>query len=171
MFIPPAVVGRVDRLGLPERFVAVHALSNEEARNWQPAKWRELVARLIDEQGLAVVEVGLRPVASDARAGYVDLCGRTTVVETAEVLRRAQLFIGVDSGPAHLANGVGVPGVVLLGHFRGFTRYVPYDGGYGDGTVATLIHHEGPVAGVAVKEVLERAAARLGRRPDPSRLP
>ena len=41
--------------------------------------------------------------------------GKTTLRETAALLSRARIFIGNDSGPAHLAAAVGVPLVVLSG--------------------------------------------------------
>jgi ADP-heptose:LPS heptosyltransferase len=45
----------------------------------------------------------------------INLAGKTTLRETAALLSRARLFIGNDSGPAHLAAAVGVPVVVLSG--------------------------------------------------------
>jgi heptosyltransferase-2 len=41
--------------------------------------------------------------------------GRTTLVELAGLLQRSRLYVGMDSGPAHLAAAVGVPAVVLYG--------------------------------------------------------
>lgn len=36
-----------------------------------------------------------------------------SVLETAELIRRCQLFIGSDSGPSHMADAVGTPGVIF----------------------------------------------------------
>ena len=43
-----------------------------------------------------------------------NLCGQTGIAESAEIIRRATLFIGIDSGPSHLANAVKTPGVILF---------------------------------------------------------
>jgi len=45
----------------------------------------------------------------------VDLVGQTTVEELTWVLDRADLFVGPDSGPMHLAIGRGTPVVALFG--------------------------------------------------------
>jgi len=41
--------------------------------------------------------------------------GRTTLPELAGLLQHARMFVGMDSGPAHLAAALGVPTVVLYG--------------------------------------------------------
>ncbi|MGH7506611.1 MAG: glycosyltransferase family 9 protein, partial [Longimicrobiales bacterium] len=96
-----------------------------------------------------------------------DPCGRLGILETAEVIRRAALFIGVESGPGHLANAVGTPGVVLTGHFSGYERYMPYSGAYADGTSADLIQWDGPAREIPVERVLAGATARLGEHATP----
>ncbi|WP_270936592.1 glycosyltransferase family 9 protein [Falsiroseomonas oryzae] len=158
---PPAgAVARVDSLRLPERFVAMHAMSNESSREWPAEKWRELVTLAERELGLPWLEVGGAPFVlgrDDERC----LAGRLSILETAELLRRATLFIGIDSGPAHIAHAVGAPGVVLLGRHRHFTHYTPYSGSYADGSRATLVRTEGPVAELPVEEALAAVLARL----------
>ena len=44
-----------------------------------------------------------------------NLAGKTGLRELAAVMSRAELFIGNDSGPAHLAAAVGIPSVILSG--------------------------------------------------------
>jgi heptosyltransferase III len=77
------------------------------------------------------------------------------------VIRRAAVFVGVDSGPAHLANAVGTYGIILLGHYRAYTRYMPYSGAYGDGRNARVLHNDGPASALPVARVLEALAPRL----------
>jgi len=57
----------------------------------------------------------------------VDLCGRTSLRETAALLRRCRLYVGAESAGAHIACAVGVPNVVILGggHFGRFMPYSP----------------------------------------------
>jgi ADP-heptose:LPS heptosyltransferase len=159
---PAAAVRAVDALALPRHFVAVHCVSSDPQRDWPAENWQALLARLLLRPDLAVVEVGLRPMAILAEGPRQrSLCGRLAPLETAEAIRRAALFIGVDSGPAHLANAVGTPGVVLLGRLFGFPRYVPFSGDYADGTRATLLHAEGRVADLTVDDVSAAIMARL----------
>lgn len=165
LVVPPDVVTAVDAIELPPRYVVIHATSNQDVRDWDTAKWRELSQRVVQQLGLPVVEVGLRPVlAAAGTAGCVDLCGRLSILQTAEVIRRAAVFVGIDSGPAHLANAVGTYGVILLGHYRSYRRYMPYSGAYGDGSNAHVIYGDGPAAvAIGVDEVFDAISARLAR--------
>ncbi|MFO7654958.1 MAG: glycosyltransferase family 9 protein [Candidatus Krumholzibacteriia bacterium] len=103
------------------------------------------------------------PVAAEeAAARYVDLCGRLSLAQTAAVVRRAELFVGIDSGPAHLAAAAGVSGVVLLGHYRHYRSYVPYSGPWADGSGADLVRNfDGPAADLPVERVLAAVLRRL----------
>ena len=52
----------------------------------------------------------------DREDGQVaNLAGKTSLRELAAICSRASLFVGNDSGPAHLAAAVGAPIVVLSG--------------------------------------------------------
>lgn len=93
-----------------------------QAKDWGAERWQALLARLsarFPEYGLAMVGAaeesalcaqGMRPW----RGAKVNLCGRMTPRETAAVLARAQLFLGPDSGPMHLAASVGTPCVIAF---------------------------------------------------------
>jgi heptosyltransferase-3 len=159
---PPHAVAKVDRLGLPARFVAIHCISNDEIKDWPDSNWQRVVAAITDELHVDVVELGLRPlvIARDGERTR-SLCGQLSIMETAEVIRRAALFIGIDSGPAHLANAVGTQGVVLLGPYLGQDDYMPYNGGYQDGSTADLLRAAGAAKNVPVATVLLAVSRRL----------
>ncbi|MCA9739520.1 MAG: glycosyltransferase family 9 protein [Gemmatimonadota bacterium] len=161
--IPADVQARIAGRVPEEPYVVVHARANQTGREWNDAAWDELTTGLHARTGMPIVEVGLDPVLA---AGGVDrsrLCGSLSLLETAEVIRRATLFVGIDSGPAHLANAVGTPGVVLLGHYSRYERYVPYTGPYATGEGATLVHWPGPVRELPVREAAEAVLERLER--------
>lgn len=160
---PPAAVATVNVLALPSRFIVIHCASNDPRRDWPVDKWRELLNRILAaDHTVTIVEVGLRPLCVQRDgARQRALCGTLTLLETAEVIRRADLFIGIDSGPAHLANAVATPGVILLGTYAGFRSYMPYSGGYETGQAADIIRTDGPVAGLRVEAVFAAVMARL----------
>lgn len=153
VYIPYETVQRVDFARLPQRFIVVHCSSNEECRNWTHGKWWLLAQKIMRDLGVFVVEIGLQPVIALESGSYVNLCGQLSLLETAEVIRRAELFVGIDSGPAHLANAVDTFGVILLGEYRVFNRYMPYSGRYKTGENANILYHEGPAANIAVNAV------------------
>ena len=150
----------IDALDLPPRFIVMHCRSNQASRDWRDEAWRELAAKL----DVPTVEVGLDGVIGGEASR---LCGRLSVLRTAEVIRRASLFVGIDSGPAHLANAAGTPGVILLGKYDCYDRYLPYSGGYGDGSNADIIHHAGPAGDIPFVDVVELCARRLAARAAP----
>lgn len=154
--IPAAAVREVDALRLPERFVVFHATTSQEIRTWPAAHWRRLAADAAAE--LPVVEIGLSPVLAPALPGAIDATG-LSVLGTAEAIRRAALFVGGDSGPAHLANAVGTRGVLLLGRFGEFRDYVPWSGDYGAGRRVEVVRTDGPIAALPP----ERARAAVLR--------
>ena len=161
--IPVSATVRVDTLGLPEHYVAVCASSNSPDKDWPAEKWQALSARVHRELGLTAVEIGLGSVLPAGEGSRIDLCGRLSILESTEVIRRAALFVGVDSGPAHLANAVGTPGIVLMGAFLGFPRYLPFSGSYANGQGAEIVRAQGPAAGIAVDEVFAAVRRRLAR--------
>ncbi len=160
LHFPPDIDARIAALGLPRDFVVVHAKANETARDWLPERWAGLAHRIGAEFGLATVEVGLASVLVRGGGVFVDLCGRLSLLETARVIQRARLFIGVESGPAHLANAVDCPGVVLIGRYRNFASYQPYSGFYAEGGV-TFVRSTERLEALGVDEVCAAVAARL----------
>lgn len=162
---PPSARRAVDALDLPETFVAVHARSAQPARDWRDEAWRELVRRLLDELDVGVVEVGLEPVAAPTVEGCIDLCGRLSILETAEVVRRSRLFVGIDSGPAHLANAVSSRAILLLGSYRAYERYRPWDVAFEAGGRADVLRSDAAASALEVDTVFEAVARRFEAQP------
>ena len=160
--LPPAVRGEVVPLVPDGPFVVIHASSNDKLRDWQPDRWVELIASLSSSHPeLTFVEVGLRPLIADRVPGMLNLCGRLTLVQLAEVIRRSALFLGVDSGPAHMANAFERPAVILLGRYRAFERYMPYTGFLREHASQMVVQWDGPAAHIPVEVVAARVGAIL----------
>jgi heptosyltransferase III len=93
-----------------------------QAKDWERDNWRALLARLhaeYPEHGLALIgaheESALCDyVAQDWTGPKVNLSGRVSPRVTAAVLEHAEVFLGPDSGPMHLAASVGVPCVIAF---------------------------------------------------------
>jgi len=45
----------------------------------------------------------------------VDLAGRVDLRSLVSVIRRAKLFVGIDSGPMHIASALDIPTVAIFG--------------------------------------------------------
>ncbi|MFZ0927796.1 MAG: glycoside hydrolase family 99-like domain-containing protein [Syntrophobacteraceae bacterium] len=166
VYIPEEVQRKVDLIGLPRQFIVIHCTSNEINKDWPVSKWFELVKAISGKWGMPTVEVGLVPVCSklNGQNSCIDLCGRLSILETAEVIRRSILFIGVDSGPAHIANALGIPGVILMGRYRIYHYYMPFTGEYANGINADIIfNRDGCARDIPVEEVLSAVKRRMPR--------
>ena len=152
-------VGAVDALGLPADYCVIHRESNSFDKDWRPENWRGLAEWISSTLSLPIVEVGAtKKTEPSPLAGMaIDLVNRTPLLQTAEVIRRARFFIGVDSGPAHLANAVGAPGVVLLGQLSVFRRYIPFTGFYAsDAPEVKIVRNlTGPAREIALDDVID----------------
>ena len=117
-----------------EPFVALHPGTDAPARAYPPARWAECVAALT-ASGRTVVVTGGRGdrglTAAIARAGHqpgraVDVGGRTDLDGLAAVLRRAEVVVVGNTGPAHLAAAVGTPIVSLFAPVVPASRWAPH---------------------------------------------
>ena len=101
------------------RYAVVHPGAVMETKRW-PAQRFAAVAQTLSERGLTIVVTagpGEESFASAVAAeveGTVILLG-LTIPELAELIRDADLYIGNDSGPMHLATAVGTPVVAVWG--------------------------------------------------------
>jgi lipopolysaccharide heptosyltransferase III len=114
---------------------------------------------------MTVVEVGLTSIIDQNGSTVVNLCGRLTLEGTAQVIREAKLFVGIDSGPSHMANALRCPSLVLLGSYHQFKSYMPYTGYLRENEQEMLIRWPGPSAAIPYELVWGRLrSAVIGGR-------
>lgn len=151
--------GAVDALDLPDTFCVIHRTSNSTEKDWTNSAWQDVATFIRSALGLRIIEVGSGtpselPPPID---GSVTLVNRLPILQSAEVIRRARVFVGIDSGPAHLANALQTPGVILLGRIGFFRNYIPFTGFYARSSPSVRIVRNlvGPVRDLTVEEVTE----------------
>jgi heptosyltransferase-2 len=107
-----------DHFSVRPPLLAVHLGAGNAAKRWPTRSWKALVDRFL-EDGWRIIVVGgvddlplssALPVHDRLR----DWAGTLTVAQTTALLERADLFIGADSGPAHLAASAGTLSVILF---------------------------------------------------------
>ncbi len=107
-----------------QRFIALHPGTSDfgAQKRWAPERFAAVAAQLGRAHQLPVVVTwgpGEKPLAEQIAAaseGQARIAMETAnVLELAELIRAATLFIGCDSGPLHLASAVGTPSVALFG--------------------------------------------------------
>ena len=111
-------------VGEQDRFIVVHCTSRWMFKTLPVALFAQMVNRIGLETGLPVVltagpeKIEMSYLAAARRSlsdAVVDLSGRLTLKQLAAVIRRADVFVGVDSAPMHMAAAVGTPVVALFG--------------------------------------------------------
>ncbi len=127
-------------------FAAAHVASFEHAaKRWGLDRFAAVFDELAERHSLPVVllgsagesEVNSRIRTLVKRARVFDLSGATALPEALGVLAEASLFLGNDSGLAHLASAAGTPSVVVFGPTDPeATR--PWDGPRADGKPVRL---------------------------------
>src|SRR5262249_47048206 len=94
-------------------------------RRWPPEKYAAMAGWLASERAARVLVIGgpgEEPLAGPILAqapGAPSPAGAPRPRQTLPLLRRCQLFVGNDAGPAHLAAAAGAPVVVLCCHPEG----------------------------------------------------
>jgi ADP-heptose:LPS heptosyltransferase len=118
------------RFGETAPLLAVHLGAGTTAKRWPLRSWQDLLDRFLDDGWRVVVVGGEEDVASAQSLRphdrLLDLTGTLAVTQTTALLERADLFLGADSGPAHLAAAAGVTSVVLFSGTNRPRQWRPY---------------------------------------------
>jgi ADP-heptose:LPS heptosyltransferase len=102
-----------ERIGGSGPLIVLHVGAGTTAKRWPVKHWQELIERLAVSHDARIVLVG-SAADGESFAGADDWCGQLTIDQLAALIERSDLFIGADSGPAHLAAAIGTPAVVLF---------------------------------------------------------
>ena len=105
---------------ITDRYIVVHPGAGAAVKEWPIHRWRSVAIELMrDGFQIAMtgsdVEVEQCAAIAASVPGCISLAGQTSVSVLAELLRNAELVLGPDCGPLHLAVAVGTPTVHLFG--------------------------------------------------------
>ncbi|MFC1714591.1 glycosyltransferase family 9 protein [Candidatus Poribacteria bacterium] len=133
-------------LGLRSPVVVIHPGGPASLKRWSAERYAQLACELMREYSVRIVLVGgkgekqiARSIVSQMNKQAIDLSGRTTLGQLAAVFRKANLFIGNDSGPMHLAAACGTKVIGLFGPTSP-QRFRPY----GDNCIALRMETDCP---------------------------
>ena len=104
-----------------ESFVVVHSAANWDSKQYEPGRWAAVGRGVHERTGLPVVWIwgpgereSTAALAEEAGPGN-HLAFSTTLPQLAALIGRAQLFVGGDSAPLHIAVACGTRVVALFG--------------------------------------------------------
>jgi lipopolysaccharide heptosyltransferase II len=129
LLIPARVTGEIEQLLATEGvqpgrpLIACHVSANNgQSKRWPVPYWAALLDRLIREENAYVVLTGApndlpltENITRRMHERPLNLAGKTSLVQLAALLKRADLLISGDSGPMHMAGAVGTHTIAIHG--------------------------------------------------------
>ena len=165
------------------RPIAVSVGTKVQAKDWGKQNWRALlgsVAREFPGRTLLLVGAAEEAETSEFAAAewlahgggpVVNLCGRLSPRQSAAALERAEIFLGHDSGPMHLAAAVGTPCVAVFAARNLPRQWFPVGPRHrvvyhrvdcaGCGLETCIVQGKKCLAGISVQEVFEATSSLL----------
>ena len=92
---------------------------------------------------MCVVEVGFQQYIKIENIGYVNYTKPRPLKEIVNLISYSKLFIGIDSGFAHMANAMKKEAVIILGELNKFSSYLPYSGKYQEASGNNIFQFNG----------------------------
>jgi ADP-heptose:LPS heptosyltransferase len=118
--------------GLDKPYAIVHVVPGHPSKNWTLEGFVKTVRYLRQEKGFIPVLIGtqedglrIKDVITGAGVDVVDLAGRTKLSELGPLCAGASLFVGLDSGPSHIAAYTGIPTIILFSGVNDPVQWAP----------------------------------------------
>lgn len=116
-----SVERRLRQMGIRDPFAVIHPAAAQESKRWSAYRFAQVVRYLAARHGLPslVIAAPQEGHITDAVKGFAGMAAHPvtdlSLKEVIALLGRAALFVGNDSGPAHIAAAMGCPTVVIFG--------------------------------------------------------
>jgi len=99
---------------LPSKFAVIHAgVTHWRNRHYPETLYRRVVNRILEARIPSIIVGGKGDMLPDHH-GILDFRGLTNIHELREIINRASVYIGPDSGPAWVAMSTDTPTVLLF---------------------------------------------------------
>lgn len=111
------------RMGHGQRYAVIAPGAADQAKRWTERGFAEVCYHFMKKHYMGIVIVGDEKDGSIAQRMYeilqeesvVNLCGQTSLLQLAAILKRSSVAIVNDSAPMHLASYLDVPVLALFG--------------------------------------------------------
>lgn len=104
--------------GLPTQFVAIAASAAFELKRWPVSHWIELIQNFPDTHFVLLGgrdDTFLEDIAKVFPNRVLNLSGRLSLLESAQVVRESVALVSNDTGLMHVAEQIGKPCIALMG--------------------------------------------------------
>ena len=106
---------------IAEKYAILHVVPGHCTKLWSPDKFARVAEYVRQEKRLIPIIIGasadtckIAEIIKCSKVKIVDISGKTRLGLLGPILENANLFVGLDSGPSHIASAVGVPVVILF---------------------------------------------------------
>lgn len=118
------------QLGITRPVVALHATCLASAKRWPTDNWRQLIEELPGNMDVVLIgtgmeKSGMEEIQKGSKRMVFLAAGLLSLPALAAFLKDCKLFIGVDSGPAHIAAAVGTPTLSLYSGTNVASQWAP----------------------------------------------
>ena len=134
-------------------YAVLHPMASSPDKTWPQSNFLALAAHLETDLGLEPVFIAGPNEDLAAFSGYPCVQG-APLEEVKSLVASAALFVGNDSGPAHIAAAFGRPVVVLFGT-SDLENWRPW------GTESAVLTSPAGIGSIGVREVVEAVDSRL----------
>jgi ADP-heptose:LPS heptosyltransferase len=140
-------------------YAVIHPAAAAKYKTWEAAGFVTVARHLRKRHGLDPVFIG---GAADemSRFGEFECVIGAPLEDVKSLVSRAELFIGNDSGPAHIAAAFGVPVVVLFGRVEHQTTWAPWQAS----AARALVDARG-ISAIGAEQVIEAIDSLTEKRP------
>lgn len=100
------------------RYVVLHldSFSDRNYRRVYGVDWQAVI-RCFTDKGYEVVKVEKNSIT------YGETKTKTTIRDLITVINKSSIFIGIDSGPSHIAASLGIPSIIFFGSVNPLFRH------------------------------------------------
>lgn len=118
---------------LPSHFIVLFLGASSVNRKWSPKNFAEVATFLKEKYHYEIVVCGASSDSEQAQLfkkyfkyDYVDLVGKTTLLELMTVIQQCQFIVSNETSAVHFAAALGVGKIFVLYNGNHFGRFTPY---------------------------------------------
>ena len=108
-----AVDKTLQQFEIGKKLICIHTNGGWTLKNWSENRWMKFAEKIYDRYQCKVILVGGK--GEDINSPYIiNLADKLSIKELVALFERADLFVGLDSGPMHIASAANTPIIAMF---------------------------------------------------------
>lgn len=109
----------IEKSKIEKPYFVINPCSSKREKDWNYSNYAAIIRYVKEEFGMEAVLTGTtvdKSVCDQIEKGSpcINLCGKTSLQELGAILQSAKFVLSPDTGPAHIASGIGTPVIGLF---------------------------------------------------------